>query len=208
LDYTICFHAVNILAEGKEQSIPGLKISPVEQNYTINDLALANIIHTPSVIYRNILNDKYPEWFEQSPLGDYVLHMLYAKHGKVKYFPEVMAVYRIHDGGTFSSLKQREILLKSHLVVEFLLKENFDEEVLILLKDHKRRYINELLELSLTNLDLDQLMKDLSLALDDNILTKEWLTKRLPEEIKKIRNSGSFKWGQKLSSIYKFVRFK
>lgn len=92
-DYVLCFHQVNILKNNDE--IVEDFITKVPENYeTIETLArLGNYIHTPSVVFRNIIKSFPPE-FEQSPIGDYFLYMMLAKHGKLKYLEEKMAVYR------------------------------------------------------------------------------------------------------------------
>lgn len=208
-DYAICFHPVFIYKEGQERKLSSLNQSTVEVSYTIEDIVKKNIIHTPSVVFRNVLDGNLPGWFSDSPIGDYVLHVLHAIHGKIKYLPEPMAVYRLHAGGTFSNLNQRDVLLKSIKVIDLLQSENFVIEVATLLEEQKRKLVNELLELNLkSNWNLTQFVCDLNYAMDDKILMKIWLTKRLPEEINDLRNSRSFHLGQKISNIYKFISFK
>ena len=97
-DYSICFHRVYELNEGKGYLLSNLNSSETQEDYTIQDLAKGNFLHTPSVIYRNGLIKIYPEWFEKIAVGDYVMHMLYAQYGKIKYLPEAMAVYRLNSG--------------------------------------------------------------------------------------------------------------
>jgi hypothetical protein len=74
-------------------------ITKVPENYEAQETfaRLGNYIHTPSVVYRNILR-KFPEEFEMSPIGDYFLYMMLAEHGKFKYMDEEMAVYRFGVG--------------------------------------------------------------------------------------------------------------
>ena len=111
-DYAICFHRVYELAPGKGPELSNLNTSVNQETYTIEDLAKGNFIHTPSVVFRNGLIPKLPTWFMDAPAGDYVLHMLNAEHGKIKYFPDPMAVYRRHSGGVWSSVDYRTNLIK------------------------------------------------------------------------------------------------
>ncbi len=85
-DYSICFHKVNILQDGitKEDTIT----AKVPETTTIEDLAKGNYIHTCSVVYRNKLFTKLPKYFQESPVGDYFLHMLNARYGSIKYIDE------------------------------------------------------------------------------------------------------------------------
>ena len=62
-DYVLCFHQINILKPNGE--IVDDFITKVPENYeTIETLArLGNYIHTPSVVFRNIINE-FPFEFE------------------------------------------------------------------------------------------------------------------------------------------------
>ena len=97
LDYELCFHKVKILKPNGE--LVEDFITKVPENYEAQETfaRLGNYIHTPSVVYRNILR-KFPEEFEMSPIGDYFLYMMLAEHGKFKYMDEEMAVYRFGVG--------------------------------------------------------------------------------------------------------------
>jgi len=93
LDYVLSFHKVDILKLNGE--IVDDFITTVPENHeTIETLArLGNYIHTPSVLFRNVIKE-FPFEFEQSPIGDYFLYMMLAEHGKLKYLNDKMAVYR------------------------------------------------------------------------------------------------------------------
>lgn len=123
-DYAICFHRVHDLVEGQEPVLSNLNTSDLEETYTIFDLAKGNIIHTPSVMFRTYPDFKLPSWFKDCAAGDYVLHMLNANFGKIKYLPESMAVYRKHEQGIWSSkskVYQNENWIKvlDYLIFEF-----------------------------------------------------------------------------------------
>ena len=105
-DYSICFHNVDILKKGSiEMSHLSLH---VPETTTILDLAKRNYIHTCSVIFRNHLFGDFPEYFATAPVGDYYLHLLNAKYGKIKYFDAIMGVYRLHGTSVWSSQQQHE----------------------------------------------------------------------------------------------------
>lgn len=127
-DYSICFHRVFEKYDGREPELSQLNTSIKEETYTIEDLALGNFIHTPSVVFRNKLFNKFPEWFNQSPVADYPMHMLNASHGKIKYLPEPMAVYRRHSSSAWSSKPLIEMYEKWLVVLECL-KDEFNEPV-------------------------------------------------------------------------------
>lgn len=121
-DFAICCHHIYLLS-GKKIVLHPFYTGTKEQTYTIEDLAKGNFISTPSVVYRNGLVKKTPDWINETPIGDYVYYMLNAQFGKIKYFPLPMAVYREHGTGTWGSLsqhKQHENMLKvlEKLIIE------------------------------------------------------------------------------------------
>lgn len=101
-EYVLCFHPVRILEP--DGSLVDDYITKVPLQYkTIHDLArYGNYIHTPSVVYRNVL-DSLPDEMLHTPIGDFFLYMLLARHGKIQQLNDVMAVYR-HQSGSFSNL--------------------------------------------------------------------------------------------------------
>ena len=54
---------------------------------------------TSSIMFRKGLFETYPDWFFKSKSGDIPRSILWAKHGKVGYLPDVMSVYRKNQGG-------------------------------------------------------------------------------------------------------------
>ena len=69
----------------------------------------------------------FPDYFKESPIGDYLLHLLNAKYGKIKYIDEIMAVYRIHDSSYWSSKENED---QDIILINFMnnIKEYFDTE--------------------------------------------------------------------------------
>jgi glycosyltransferase involved in cell wall biosynthesis len=92
-DYVLCFHKINILNLNGSIVEDFITKVPVEHETFYNLASFGNYIHTPSVVFRNILSE-FPKEFEISPVGDYFLYMLLAQHGKIKYISERMAIYR------------------------------------------------------------------------------------------------------------------
>lgn len=125
-DYVLCFHKVNILQDGiiKEDTIT----AKVPETTIITDLAKGNYIHTCSVVFRNNLFSEFPKYFNESPVGDYFLHLLNARYGAIKYIDEIMGVYRVHETSVWSSKTQKE---RELIWVPFLknIRPNFGKEV-------------------------------------------------------------------------------
>jgi len=70
---------------------------------TLEHLFVDNFIPTCSVVFRRGLFGELPEWFFTLGMGDWPIHILNAQHGKIGYLNEVMATYRVHHGGAWSS---------------------------------------------------------------------------------------------------------
>ncbi|SHG59177.1 glycosyltransferase [Flavobacterium johnsoniae] len=136
-DYAICYHKVKVLKnEALEEDTITQK---VPETTTIKDLAKGNYIHTCSVVFRNNLFDKLPKYFDKSPVGDYFLHMLNARYGKIKFIDEYMGVYRLHETSVWSSKAQAK---REQIWLNFLrnIRKNFDKEVQNILDDQIRQY--------------------------------------------------------------------
>lgn len=64
------------------------------------DEAIANYyFQTGSLVLRWRFTDGLPHWFRKRMLFDHFMFMLHAVEGKIKYFDEVMSVWRRHGGG-------------------------------------------------------------------------------------------------------------
>jgi len=70
---------------------------------TIEDLLRGNFMQTCSVMFRRDLFGPPPDWFFELKLGDWPLHVLNAQYGWVGYIDEVMASYRVHGDGVWST---------------------------------------------------------------------------------------------------------
>ncbi|BFM42281.1 hypothetical protein CFS9_09220 [Flavobacterium sp. CFS9] len=127
LDYVLCFHEVNILKPNGE--ITEDFITKLPENYeTLETLAkLGNYIHTPSVVFRNVIHE-FPFEFQCTPIGDYFLYLMLAEHGKLKILDEKMAIYR-YGVGVFSSTSQLQIVKNNHTLFTCLLSYLKDEQI-------------------------------------------------------------------------------
>ena len=96
-DFSICFHEAQVF----DQSTGGFitdDVREVPYETDIFELAKGNYLHTMTVVYRRnplVLEDL----LRLGPViaGDYALHMMNAKFGKIKKLPDCMAVYRLNN---------------------------------------------------------------------------------------------------------------
>lgn len=98
-DFSLCYHPVNVLFPDRSLKEDfGVKEIIQTSESTVYDLAvLGNYIHTPSVVFRKIL-ESLPYNFNQSPLGDFFLWICISEFGKIKKLDFNMAVYRFGTG--------------------------------------------------------------------------------------------------------------
>lgn len=199
-DYVLCFHQIDILKPNGE--IVDDFITKVPDDYeTIETLTrLGNYIHTPSVVFRNMLKE-FPFEFELSPIGDYFLYIMLAEYGKLKYMEDKMSVYR--EGIGVWSVKSdyyrnfNTALLHTYLIDYFYLRGNKDI-VGILLK-RIQLFINEF--------DDDLATADL-MKLSFNEINRKAIFNALIEKAKKMKNERvSVKTSNELLAIV-LSRFK
>ena len=132
-EYNVCCHSVIDLYETGEMHIPKIDLHTFKSNYSFEDLVDSNFIYSVSVIYRNTVVKELPGWFLDSPVGDYVLHLLHAHNSKIAYLPDIMAVYRRNKGGVWSSQNGSYKVLRFKWLIDKL-DEYFD------FKYHNRFY--------------------------------------------------------------------
>jgi glycosyltransferase involved in cell wall biosynthesis len=211
-DYVICAHDVSVVKDNKLQYL-SLAGPNSNDTFTIEDLAKGNLFTSLSVVYRNGLIERFPSWFYMSPIGDYVLHMLNARKGKIKFLPETMGVYRVHAGGGWSEQPTASQHEKMIVVLSFLLTEDFDENVKALLKIQKYHRTTDYLK---AVLDSDSALfraKLEELTIEYPQLGKEWLLnlfidnylelKEIREKYYKLKNSRLRKY---LSNVFKQLK--
>lgn len=110
-DCALCFHNVQILDEIDPKHRGLHHANPMRNRYVFDDLMDGNFLATCSVVYRSGLFGRFPDWYFESPAGDWPLHVLNTRHGNIGYLPEVMAVYRKHAEATWAGLARSQMLL-------------------------------------------------------------------------------------------------
>ncbi len=96
-EYVLCFHKANVL-KSDGTLVADFITNPPGKHENLLDLATAgNFIHTPTVMFRNVI-EHFPPEFSATPIADFFLYMLLAEKGKIKQLTENMAVYRYGVG--------------------------------------------------------------------------------------------------------------
>ena len=110
-DVTICFHNVQVVDE-HSQTTGRLWNAPGQPEVSgLHELLRGNFIATSSVVYRRAAVAEIPAWYDRFfPVTDWPLHVLYAREGRIGYLDRTLGAYRLHAGGLFSTLGEREKL--------------------------------------------------------------------------------------------------
>lgn len=119
-DYVLSFHKVSVLKTNGEFVEDFLTNVPEGYQNILTLAQYGNYIHTPSVVFRNIIKE-FPSEFEQSPIVDYFLYMMLAEYGKINYSEDKMSVYRfgigVYSGVQMLKKIQNNLKLFTMLVV-------------------------------------------------------------------------------------------
>jgi len=113
-DYIACFHNAKVVNQ-KEQETNFHEWSSAKE-VDVEDIIMrgGGIFPTAALLYRNVIN---PDQFSlNTKSGDSIIAYNLASLGKVYFINKYMSVYRLHDGGVYTSLR-----VDSHKVLEDLI---------------------------------------------------------------------------------------
>jgi glycosyltransferase involved in cell wall biosynthesis len=203
--YSLCFHAV-YEQSGDLKKPSDHNISNKEETFDCVQLARYNFISTPTVVFRNGLFENLPRWFFSSPAGDYVLHMLNSRRGPIKYFPDLMAVYRKHTGGIWSPQTQKTSSEKWIRLLDNLITEDFSPEVIHELKSQRRYTINGYLKFFLEEGNEKEFLHKMEeFSNSDSLIKEEWLNTYYLKYINELKQGKAYRLAQKLASLKNLV---
>ena len=99
-DFSICSHNVIVKYENNNSLDNEWLGSSQKEISTIEDLVrYGSGGATCSLLFRSSIIEQLPDWYYNQQSGDWTLQILCASTGKMRYFKEVMGVYRRHYGG-------------------------------------------------------------------------------------------------------------
>lgn len=106
----MCFH--DVLSVYESQDHPDQRHNGPAQPLEIDVPALLDrcVVASCSPVFRRDSIIPLPSWYFDLPWGDWPLYFIAARHGALRYLPDVMGVYRVHDGGMYSGLSRLEAL--------------------------------------------------------------------------------------------------
>lgn len=103
-DCSLCYHAVDHkfpdgVGDFVQQDYPESKWVGIDEVIGKGEA----FIPTASMFYRRVYIERLPDWMLNAVIGDYVLTVLLAINGKVRYMSDVMGVYRRAAIGSWTS---------------------------------------------------------------------------------------------------------
>lgn len=98
--YSLSFHNVNMLfTRNQANAEKPFHTSLEKDSFETEDLMQQWFIPTCSVVCRVYADFVLPDWYVHCKSGDIPFLLLMSLKGKIKYFPDMMGVYRVHDTG-------------------------------------------------------------------------------------------------------------
>src|SRR5439155_11358436 len=89
--------------------------------FELEDILRACFIPELSVMHRRAPLASLPPWVFDFRTYDWLTHICVAQHGSIGYIDEVMAAWRVHPGGMFSSRDRSDQIEEDLRVYEHLL---------------------------------------------------------------------------------------
>ena len=105
----VCFHDALVKYEGQMEEHLYCPAGQKEISDFV-DMLLENFIPTCSVMIRNRLIDRFPDWLFELKMADWPVLLLHAHQGKIGYINEPMAVYYKNPAGIWRKLTDEERL--------------------------------------------------------------------------------------------------
>ena len=125
-EYSACFHNVHILNESG--TFTPYFSTRLSDTYCLEDLLKRNIIPTCSVMFRRSQISSLPNWFYETQMGDWPLHIINAHFGCYGYIDMFMGIYRVHASGVWSSNKVTD-KLEAQLHAMSVFRSNLDSRL-------------------------------------------------------------------------------
>lgn len=111
-DCDMSFHPSKIVYGTTETDVIMAEHSVDMKIYTISEVikGSGSFCPTASTIYKKSVLDKIPDWFNDSPVGDYFLQIFGSFNGGALYINKIMSIYRQGvDGAWSSSMKSLDV---------------------------------------------------------------------------------------------------
>ena len=103
---SMCFHNVLCVYEDEPRVDEPYNAVGRSVEVDVDELLDRCVVASCSPVFRRAAIAPLPGWYFELPWGDWPLYFMAARHGALRYLPEVMGVYRIHGGGMYRGLSR------------------------------------------------------------------------------------------------------
>lgn len=209
-DVVISFHNISITSNGKMKRAKLMDLFS-GNFFSIDDLAIAGItIPTLSVVFRNKITDDVLEVLSRAPTGDIPLWLLLTKDGgRLHYDNEIMAVYRIHEGGIWSGKKTRERMMMLNESIQTV-KPCVDDKIQKLLElQCNKLYENALIDCVDDEILFREMYLKYSKKIDNQLIEffrSEIKSRALLNELNQIKKSKYFQVYFLIKKVYRKIK--
>lgn len=108
----VCFHKVFILKDREvNKALISVPVNLGKDVFSCKEITKTNIIPTCSVLAVRDAVTETPDWFYRLPMNDWPRWVMACKDGCAYIINSEMGVYRIHDGGAWSTLSKNDQLI-------------------------------------------------------------------------------------------------
>lgn len=137
--YGMCGHRVRNLNDDIESNEPDINI----EISTEAILEKGPLMATCSILMRNNFTKEEYSFLYKSSLGDWAIVLIHAQKSKIKKLNDIMAVYRIHDGGIYSKNDIKDKIQKN-IQFQLIIIEHFPQYKKIVEQfiDNKKKFYN------------------------------------------------------------------
>lgn len=107
-DYTMVCNRTKLYSERKKAFIGENYCYKRNRTIKTKDIIYRSglFISTCSIVYRESIQVKYPDYCRKCKVGDYPLQIMAAMKGKVYYFNDIMSVYRVDNNSSWMSTQK------------------------------------------------------------------------------------------------------
>lgn len=131
-EYVLCFHNAeiyNVTNNKKSLFVNEYHVS----DYNAKDIFDTWLIPTASMVFKNVLDKKLPEFIIKATHGDLAIQVYLNEFGKFYAFNDVMSVYRINESSvtvnSFSSLKHNNAHVEQLKLMNSFFKKKYNNQI-------------------------------------------------------------------------------
>ena len=126
-DYSLCVHGASMINASTNEKIYDVRPSKASKDFNTEEIIIGGggLFATNSMVYRRIESENKPDFYNNSPIGDYPLTIFLSLIGKVYYIDQNMSIYRYLVPGSWTEreFKNTQKRISHFEIMERMLRE-------------------------------------------------------------------------------------